>query len=192
MNVSANRNEQSKNERRIRSLSKGLKYCCLTGIVLYPILTVIYWTFDIFQLRQFRHTHWYFQFSDTPYIPLEKLSFQMKLIGVSLDLIPCAFFLAIFFLLARLFRQYERLQFFSKGNIKRIQWIAFVLFFQQLIYPFYLALRTYIFTPSGEKYIIFLSGPNALNGIIIVFTILLIAYIMESALELEKELAETI
>ncbi|MFI5334008.1 MAG: DUF2975 domain-containing protein [Chlamydiales bacterium] len=175
-------------EKKIARLSKGLKYLSLLGVLLFPLLTFIYWMLDLPEAGFLARQNWYVKFSDMPAISHVALSFKMRLLGFSIDLIPCVFFISILILLAKLFNQYERLQFFSKKNTQHIRAIAYTLFGYLLVFPIYAALRSYVFTSPGEKRIVVLFGRNDFKLIMISFAILLLAYISEAAHRLEEEI----
>lgn len=178
--------------KKISLLSKGLKYVCLLGIILLPLPIFFYWMLDFSKVKFLANNNWHIQLSDMPYISSGHLSLNMKLIGFGLDLIPCAFFIAILIFLAKLFHQYQYLYFFSKTNIRYLRWIASLLFLQVLISPLYLALRSHIFTPGGQEYSVNLFGPNDFKALAIAFGISLFAYITEAGLRFEEELVGTI
>lgn len=173
--------------RKISFLSKALKYICFIGIIIFPIFNLLYWVLDFSEIRFLATDNWYIQFWEKPNILDGNLSLKMRLIGFSIDLIPCMFFIAILAFLSKLFKQYERLYFFSKKNTRCIYWIASIMFFNVLISPFYLALRNYLFAPGGE-YTVALFRPADFKAIIISFAILLFAYITEAAHHIEEDL----
>jgi hypothetical protein len=171
--------------KKISNLSKLLKYICLIGIIIFPVLNFLYWILD---LPGIRLSTWCIQFSDMPSISVDKLSIKMRWVGFSVDLIPCAIFISILFLLAQLLKQYEHLYFFSKKNARYIRWIALLLFCFVIISPFYAVLRSCIFTPAEQGCAANLFGPNDFKRIVISFGVLLFAYISDAARRLEADL----
>lgn len=171
-------------------LSRILKFCCIAGVVVFPLLILLYWFLDMSQFRL--PSNWYIQFSDTPTIEVQGLSFRLRMIGFGLDLIPCFFFVGVLVILSKLFKKFELLHFFSKMNIRHMKWIAFFLSCKLVIYPFYLILRNSIFIPVHQKHSLIYIGSNEFKSLIIILSALLIAYIMEVLLYLEEDLIGTI
>jgi hypothetical protein len=193
--VTAFNNSQSliaKKGPKIRKLSTLLKYACFVGIVFFLLFNAIYWFIEGFQSLRIIGTQWSIQFSDMPLVGCERLSPLMKFLGFAIDLIPGVFVIAMLWVLAKLFEQFEQLFFFSRKNISYMRWVGLLFICKQLVYPFYIALRTSIFTPSSQDLILYLSGPNSLRSVFIIIAIFFASYIMEVGLFLEEEFIATI
>lgn len=177
--------------RKVRLLSRSLKFVCVTSIILAPFLTVAYWLIDISPIKIV--SDWYIQFSDMPLVQTQDLPLKMRVYGIAIDMIPCAFFAATLFFLTKLFRQYERFQFFAKANSSYIRWVAILLFVKTLAYPFYTSLRSFVFLPSDQNHaIIIFFGPHEFKSLIAVLAVVLFAYLTEMAMQLEEDLVGTI
>lgn len=177
--------------KRIIILSKALKYLSYAGIIIFPLFNLVYWFLDIHKVK-FIVNNFYLQFSDAPELDLSHLPVKMKFLGFLIDLVPCTLFVAILIFLVKLAKQYEYLYFFSKKNVQYVRAIAFLIFCQIVVFPFYSLLRAYVFTPESENTVVNLFGPYDFKVVIILFCVLLIAYIKEAASLLEKDLAGTI
>ncbi len=169
-----------KNERKIRVLSRVLRYLCIAGMVFMIVLAIVSWT--PLQYYQIQEADWSSNF--------KKAVLALK--PLLEETISYAFFWAILFLLARLLRLYERLEFFSKANVRYIRQIAILLLFSQLCYPFYTALRNYFLVSPGNNIALFLFMSAEFKLILLSLVIFLLGYIMEEGRYLEEEYKSTI
>ncbi len=184
-----------KNQRKIRCLSRFLRFGCIMGIILAPTLNAIYWIHDGFRIVSLRKTKWYLQFADAPFTSIDELPPLLKFAGFMVDLIPYTFFLVSLIILMKLFKLYENLEFFSKKNVRYIRQIGFVLVISQIIHPFYVALHSFVLTlssPAGQRVIMLAYGPNQIKTLFLAFIIFLAAHIMEVGRHLQEENSATI
>src|SRR5579864_3136454 len=132
------------NSDKIRKLSRFLRYSCILGMIAGPFLNAFYWIHDGFRIFYFEKTKWMVKFADTPYLSIEELSQWQKLEGFLTDLIPYFFFLIIMLIMTRLFRRFEKLDFFSAYTVKYIRQIGLVLIVSLIVNPFYVTLHSYV------------------------------------------------
>lgn len=171
--------------RRIRFLSKLLRWICIGGILFVPLLSAFPWLVKNF-LTQLIDA--YFSrngVGDKPWYSTIVTYSLMR--GMLIDMIWCTFLVAPLFVLAKLFRQYERCLFFSRKNICYLRWVAGLLVLQLLFYPFYLILQGYNYDSIDQIVSLFLSSLNDLKMWIVVFSLFLLAYITEIGFYLEDE-----
>ncbi|MBS0648601.1 MAG: DUF2975 domain-containing protein [Verrucomicrobia bacterium] len=183
------------NQLKIRYLCRILRYICLLGIIIVPLLNAFYWIHDGFQIVSFKKTHWFLQFADAPFTAIDELPNWLKFTGFLVDLIPYIFFFLMLLILMKLLRLYEKLEFFSKNNIRYIRQIGCILVIGQIIHPFYIALHSFILTlssPPGQRVVIIAYGPNQIKTLFLAFIIFLAAYIMEVGRHYEDEYSSTV
>lgn len=165
------------------------------GIIIAPALNAFYWIHDGFRIVSFRNTKWFLQFADAPFTSIDDLSPLLKFAGFLVDLIPYTFFLLSLLILMKLFKLYEKLEFFSKKNVRYIRQIGFILVLSQIVYPFYVALHSFILTlssPPGQRVVILAYGPNQIKTLFLAFIIFLAAHVMEEGRYLHEENSATI
>ena len=180
---------------KIRLLCHILRYSCVIGIFVAPVLSAIYWVHDGFRLFYFKEAHLLIQFAQAPFISIDELSPWLKFAGFLADLIPCSFFMITLYLLAKLFKRYEKLDFFSGPIIRTIRQIGFVLVISQLVHPFYIALHSFILSlpnPPDQRVVIFAYGPQEIKVVFLAFIVFLAALIMEEGRHLQEENSLTI
>jgi hypothetical protein len=107
--------------------------------------------------------------------------------GMWLDMIPCAFLVATLFVLAKLFKQCELCIFFSRQNVCYLRWVAGLLIAQVTIHPFYLILKNFNFDSISQVYPLALLSLNDFKIWVIIFSLFLLAYIVEVGFCLEEE-----
>lgn len=184
-----------KNHRKIRYLSRFLRFSCILGIIIAPALNAFYWIQDGFRIVSFSKTKWFFQFADAPFTAMDELSPLLKFAGFLVDLIPYTFFLFSLLILMKLFKLYEKLEFFSKKNVRYIRQIGLILVVSQIVHPFYVILHSFILTissPPGQRVIMLAYGPNQIKTLFLAFVIFLAAQIMEEGRYLQEENSATI
>jgi hypothetical protein len=184
-----------KHIKRIRNISRLLRFACLAGIILAPLFIAVYWVNNGAGILLLPKINWYLQFASVPFISIEDLPPFLKWTGFLVDLIPCSFLLAYLFILMKLFKLYEKLEFFSKNNIRYIRGIAIVLFISQLVHPFYTALHTYILTlanPLAERAVLIAYGPQEIKTLFLACVVFLAALVMEQGKYLQEEYSSTI
>jgi len=175
---------------KIRLLSRFLKYSCITGIFLAPLLNALYWIHDGFRLFHIKDTQFLVQLTHAPFTSVEELSAWLKLAGFFADFIPCSFFILSLYILTKLFKRYEQLDFFSPQSVRYIRQIGLVLVVSQLIHPFYIALHSFILSlpnPPDQRVVIFAYGPHEIIGVFLAFIVFLAAFIMEEGRHLQEE-----
>jgi hypothetical protein len=183
------------NQLKIRFLCRLLRFVCVISIIIVPVLNAFYWIHDGFRIVSFHKTHWFLQFADAPFTAIDELPNILKFAGFLVDLIPYIFFLVILLILMKLLRLYEKLEFFSKTNVRYIRQIGLILVISQIIRPFYVALHSFILTlssPPGQRVIMIAYGPNQIKTLFLAFIIFLAAYIMEVGRHYEDEYSSTI
>jgi hypothetical protein len=183
------------NCKKIRKISRFLRYSCIFGMIASPLLNAYYWIYDGFRIFYFEKTKWMLKFADSPYTSIDELSQWQKLEGFLTDLIPYFFFLIIMLLLIRLFSRFERLDFFSEKTVRYIRQIGFVILISLIVHPFYIALYSYILSlPNslGQRMVIFAYGPNELNLLFLSLIAFLAARIMEEGRRIQEENSSTI
>jgi hypothetical protein len=184
-----------KHHRKIRYLSRFLRLGCILGIIFAPVLNAVYWIHDGFRVVSFGKTKWFLQFADAPFTSIDELSSPLKFAGFLVDLIPYSFFLFSLLLLMKLFKLYEKLEFFSKKAVHYIRQIGLILVIGQIVHPFYIALHSYVLTlssPPGQRVVILAYGPNQIKTLFLAFIIFLAAHIMEEGREIQEENSATI
>jgi hypothetical protein len=180
---------------KIRRLSRFLKYSCIFGMIMAPTLNAYYWIHDGFRIFYFEKTKWLLQFADAPFTSIDELSSELKLAGFLTDLIPCTFFVISLYIMLKLFKRFERLEFFTKTTVRYIRQTGFVLVIKLLIHPFYIALHSFILSlpnPPGQRVVVLAYGPNEIKMLFLAFIVFLAAYIMEEGRHLYEENSMTI
>lgn len=184
-----------KHIQKIRLMCRFLRYSCLTGIVVAPILNAIYWIHDGFRPFFFKDSQLLIQFAQAPFISIDEMSSWLKIGGFLVDLIPYSFFLMTLYLLSKLFKRYEKMEFFSQPSIRYIRQIGLVLVISQLVHPFYVALHSFILSlpsPPEQRLILFAYGPQEIKVVFLAFIVFLAALIMEEGRRLQDEHSLTI
>jgi hypothetical protein len=180
---------------RIRRLSRYLRYGCVFGIIAAALLNAFYWAHDGFRVYYFEKTKWMVKFADTPFTSIDDLSQWQKIEGFLTDLIPYFFFLVILLIMMRLFKRFEKLDFFSQKTVRYIRQIGLVLLLSVIIHPFYVTLHSYIASPSNsniQKAMIVAYGPDEVKMLFLALVAFLAAYIMEEGRRLYEENSSTI
>ena len=183
------------NSRKIRKLSRFLRYCCIFGMIAAPLLNAFYWIHDGFRIFYFEKTKWMVKFADAPYLSIEELSQWLKIEGFLTDLIPYFFFLTIMLIMTRLFTRFEKLDFFSSYTVKYIRQIGLVLVLSLIAHPFYVALHSYVLSlPNslGQRVVVFAYGPNEIKILFLALIAFLAARIMEEGRRIYEENSTTI
>ncbi len=180
---------------KIRHLSRFLRYCCFVGMIIAPALNAFYWIHDGFRIFSFHDTRWLIQFANAPFTSIDELSSWLKFAGFATDLIPTVFFLITLFILSKLFKRYEKLEFFSKKTVRYVRQIGFVLVISQIVHPFYIALHSFILSlpnPPGQRVLLFAYGPQEFKMLFLAFIVFLAAFIMEEGRHLHEEYSSTV
>jgi hypothetical protein len=183
------------NTKKIRSLSRFLRFSCIVGMIAGPLLNAFYWIHDGFRIFYFENTKWMVKFADTPYLSIDELSPWQKFEGFLTDLIPYFFFLIILLIMTRLFSRFEKLDFFSERTVRYIRQIGFVLMISLIIHPFYVTLHSYIVSipnSMGQRVVVFAYGPNEIKILFLALISFLAAHIMEEGRRLFEENSSTI
>lgn len=175
---------------RIRFISCILKFFCYFGMIAYPVLSLVYWIFDGFEIIYFGKQLG-LQLSDFPYVPKEDFTLYQRTIGFSLDLFPCIFFILILFLFAQMFKEFGKGRFFSKANAHHLRQVGIIVLIGQLLYPFYIGIRNLLLNPNECQFIA-IFGPNQLKILFLIVILYLAAYIMELGRFLEEDYKSTI
>lgn len=164
-----------RNERKIRVMSRMLRYFCIAGMVIILPLTAMSWYLNFGE-----NSTSHFQGIIQPLMPFLE------------EVISYVFFWAILFLLARLFGLYEQLEFFSKATVRYMRQIGILLLFSQLCYPVYRALHNYFLALPENKMALILFISAEVKLIFLSLIILLLGYIMEEGRDLADEYNSTI
>jgi DUF2975 family protein len=158
-----------KNERKIRLLSRVLRYTCIVGMLISLPCAGISW-----------------------YLGHGDADLGLVLAPLLEDLMGYVCFSSILFLLARLFRLYEKLQFFSRENVRYVRQIGVLLLFSQLSYTFYMALKHYLLALPINALGFITSMSTVFILIFLSFVMFLLGYVMEEAKDLEDQYKLTI
>lgn len=177
---------------RIKKLSNMLKWTFLISAALAPLLVAGYWITDGYPFVSFPIK----LLPDIPNLaPLSEMPATTKLYGFLLSLIPTGINVLALLLLASLFASFEKLEFFTEKNVKRIKQIGGCVLTGALMYPFYLALLSVtltFFNPVGQRNLTIGFGMPQLYLLIIGLCTLVISSIMEEGKKIREENACTI
>lgn len=170
--------------RKIRILSKMLKWMCIGAIFLVPMLTAFPWIVKNF-LSHFLAIY-LMNGAAKPYW-CSSLITSPLMRGMAVDMVRCAFLVAPLVVLMKLFKQYERCIFFSRKNISYLRWIAGLLILQMIFFPLYLILTNFNYDALGQVYPLVLYSLNDFKMWILILSLFLLAYITEMGFNLEEE-----
>ncbi len=182
----------SKNGQRIRLFSHILRYCCyigMAGMLVSPLLDWVYdgcWLFGCQISPASRYL------SNIPDDYDYFISFKMKMVIFFLDVFQNIFFVAAFYVLSKLLKLYEQHKFFTKGNEYYIRLVGVCLLLSQLIRPFYILLKEYMFALSFSRAVIPLSHLIHFQTLFLACVLFLISYIIVEGNHFEEEYNATV
>jgi hypothetical protein len=182
---------------KIKRVSRILRYLTLIYLCAGPISKAIFW------ITNGEPLHPFFKISIWPEAliaenclrPIATLAPMTKILGFLVSLIPNIFSVLALYYLARLFKLFEGLEFFSQNSVSLLRKIGFALLGGQLIYPIYTALISLTVTisnPPGERMIATAFGTAELSWTALALVIILASWIMDEGRKLQEEQEATI
>lgn len=113
-----------------------------------------------------------------------------KIYGFLITLIPTAIIEITLFFLIKLFRLYEKTEFFAIENVRYIKYIGYSILVGQILNPFHQALLTGVLTwnnPQDQRYAILNFDGMNIALILMALLIILISWIMAEGVKLQEE-----
>lgn len=182
-------------KKKIRGLSKVLRYVAVLALFLLPIGNAGYWITNGYPFLGNVEWNMVPKITDVPIPALSDMSSEMKFFGFLVNLIPNAFAMLALFYLAKLFRLYEELEVFSAKSVKCIRHLGYVLLIGQLAHPIYYGLITLTVTianPPGKRMISLALGTEEIKLMAIAAFVILISWIMDIGRKLQEEQEATV
>jgi len=121
---------------------------------------------------------------------ISEITAQTKMLGFLVPLIPDGIFMLACFLLAQLFRLYEKGQIFLAQNVRCIRNLGLLLLIKPVLLLVYETLLTFILTMNnlvGERLIKVSAGTDQVGEIALALVILLISWIMDEGRKLKEQ-----
>lgn len=153
-----------------------------------PIFTIIFWIYPEQMLS----------FGIIPFpIPQEEITFNglSKLLGFGVSLLPTLIVMALFYMLAKLFKNYQNGEVFSQNNIsyyKKLGKYLFLLACVNFLCTGLMSLALTCQNPSGHRTLCLSIGMAQIFPILIGLVIIGISHVMNEAFRLEEEQKYTI
>lgn len=178
-----------KNRQKVQNFCRVLRWMSYLAIVFAIPHRALYWALLTADgvVKEVSRIH--FHLSD---FYLQHIPAPMRLNGFLFDLVPCGYFIFLFLIAAKMFKEFEQLRFFEKKNIQRIRFMGFIILLGQLVSPFYFALRNLFLTSPSNRMTIVISPLSLFMTLFLVFILFLSAYILERGQLLEEEFNRTI
>ncbi len=182
---------------KIKRVSRILRYLTIFYLCLVPILTAIFWICDGQTIHPLLNIHlWPEGFiADSLLTPIPMMATSTKIFAFLVSLIPNAFSVLALYFLAKLFRLFEEMEFFSQHSVGTLRRIGFSLLAGQLTFPIYTALLSLTLTlsnPPGQRVIAVSFGTAEFNWTALALVIILISWIMDEGRKLQEEQAATV
>lgn len=178
---------------KIKKISQILQIIFKVLLISYPIIAIYGWFF--LPLNPDAHMGFHMRFLPLGVPMTIEPSFETRLYGWLINLIPLGIEMFGLYFLIKLFKLYEMGKIFTLKNVKYIRYIAMTLLLQVVTKPFIEAITSFILTfhNSKGKHIIALSFTSQdvdriLTGIII----FLVSWIMAEACKMQDEQVYTI
>ncbi len=182
---------------KIKRVSRILRYLTILYLCLGPICTAMFWINNGQPISSF------FQIDIWPegliaediLKPIVSLSPLNKMLAFLVTLIPNLFSVLALYFLARLFRRFEQMEFFSQSTVGNLRKIGFSLLAGQIAHPFYTALISLVLTvsnPPGQRLIAVAFGAKEFSWTALSLVIILASWIMDEGRKIQEEQAATI
>lgn len=182
---------------KIKRVSRVLRYLTIVYLSLGPMSTAIYWisggaiNYPLLNIRLWPDG----MFPSEVMKSLSDLAVSTKILAFLVCLIPNVFSVLGLFYLARLFRLFEGLEFFSQNTVGALRKIGLYLLAGQLTFPFYTALLSVTLTfsnPPGHRIISVGFGVVEISWTALAIVLILASWIMDEGRKLQEEQAATI
>lgn len=182
---------------KIKRVSRILRYLTILYLCMGPICTAIYWisggeyTYPLFNIRLWPDG----MFPVEVVKSLSNLTISTKTLAFLVCLIPNVFSVLALYHLAKLFRLFEGLEFFSQSTVGALRKIGFYLLGGQLTFPLYTALLSLTLTisnPPGQRILAVGFGVVELSWTALAIVLILASWIMDEGRKLQEEQEATI
>jgi hypothetical protein len=182
---------------KIQKVSLYFRWFFTALIILTPLFSAFCWYFFEGKIPSASQAHFGFSAEISPAVQfanklplISKITTQTKMLGFLVSLIPDGIFMLACFLLAQLFRLYEKGQIFLAQNVRCIRNLGLLLLIKPVLLLVYEPLLTFILTmnnPVGERLIKVSAGTDQIGEIALALVILLISWIMDEGRKLKEQ-----
>lgn len=176
---------------RIKIVANILRIILLTIMVMLPILHYLLWLcVDPLQAAT----------SNTvvlawPTLETLKETWQLSMIGGSVDLINVLFEMMVCYFLAKLFKLYANERFFTKANVACFRNLGLAILFGKIVSyleaPLLSYILTWLYNPAAAKYT-FVFRSTDLSVLLFAIFLIIISWIMGEAVKMSEEQELTI
>lgn len=171
----------------VSKLSYRMHWVFKIGLVLIPILTVLYWCF----FEAFNE--WGSNISNTPY-ELMVVTPKSQALGFLVSLLPIINVMFGFYYFMILFANYSKGQVFTESNVRLYKKIGWVLLFLAVTENIFDSLISIIMTMDRPEGVMLAFGvcSTQVSYLLAGFTVILISHVMQEAYQLEDDAKHTI
>lgn len=178
--------------KKVIRLSRLLKWCALLVCVALPLIEAGYWITSGYSFLQS-----YFAIESVYPIKIEWSTLKdiQKFLGFLISLMPLIFSMMALFYLSRLFRAFEKLEFFDHKNTKILKKAGLSLVWGQIVFPFhtaFLSLALSYQNPIGKRNISISLGSDQFEILAIGLSILLASWVFGEAVKLQEDQQATV